>query len=167
MGATVDFSLSSPAPMAGKSLVERRPVADDARFDITAMVDLVFMMNIFFLVSWIGAALAEIDLPAARRCLAADPDTSLVITVMAPEAGRGPQVYLGDGQSGPAMTDPDEIDRRVRAAAEAATGPGKDKKDTVLIKAEKRVRLGDVVRIASSAVSAEGTKLRLAVVEKE
>jgi len=40
-------------------------------------------------------------------------------------------------------------------------------KDTVLIKAEKRLRLRDVASVASAAGSVEGVKLRLAVMEKE
>ena len=57
---------ASPAPDprdGAKPLVARRSLVDDAHFDVTAMVDLVFMMNIFFLVSWVVANLAEMDLP--------------------------------------------------------------------------------------------------------
>ncbi len=63
------------------------------------MVDLVFMMNIYFLVSWIVAASAEVDLPAARHCIAADPDAAMVITIT---AGQPPSVYLGEARPGEA-----------------------------------------------------------------
>ncbi len=66
---------------------------DDARFDVTAMVDLVFMMNIFFLVTWVEAALAEIDLPTARHCTRPDEDKSVIVTIL-----KGPRMYLGDAQ---------------------------------------------------------------------
>lgn len=36
-------------------LVTHRPLRDDAKFDITAMIDLVFMMNIYFLVTTVTA----------------------------------------------------------------------------------------------------------------
>ena len=57
-----------PSPFEENVLVPHKPLVDDARFDVTAMVDLVFMMNIFFLVTWVETALAEIDLPTARHC---------------------------------------------------------------------------------------------------
>ncbi len=147
----------------GKPLVARRPFEEEARFDITAMVDLVFMMNIFFLVTWVGAALAEIDLPAARHCVAADPETSVIVTVMGGDS-RGLEVFVGDARSGPPLVNLSEIEQKVQAAAQAGAREGKD---TVLIKAEKSVRLRDVARIAASAMAVEGLKLRLAVMEKE
>lgn len=154
-----DFSSDS---LLGKPLVARRSLDEEARFDITAMVDLVFMMNIFFLVTWVGAAMAEVDLPPARHCVAADPETSVIITVLG--ADQKLEVFLGEGRSGPPLVDPDEIEQKVSAAAQAGARSGKD---TILIKAEKGVRLRDVARIAASAVAVEGMKLRLAVMEKE
>lgn len=153
---STDFTL-------GKPLVARRSLEEEARFDITAMVDLVFMMNIFFLVTWVGAALAEVDLPAASHCVAADPETSVIVTVMGGDSQKL-EVFLGDGRSGPPMVNPSEIEERVLAAARAGASEGKD---TILIKAEKGVRLRDIARIAGSAVGVEGMKLRLAVMEKE
>ena len=55
-------------------------------------------------------------------------------------------------------------ERAVREAVEA--GVRGDKK-TVLIKAEKNVRLRDVSRIGAVAVSVPGIELKLAVIEKE
>ena len=78
------------SPFDDNPLVPRRRLHDEAKFDITAMIDLVFMMNIFFLVTTVTAALAEIDLPAARHCAPADRDTSIVFTIMAgPDRGHG------------------------------------------------------------------------------
>ena len=86
-------SNAPPSAFAEDVLVPSKPLVDDARFDVTAMVDLVFMMNIFFLVTWVDMALAEIDLPAARHCAAADKEESVVLTIT-----KGPRVYLGDAQ---------------------------------------------------------------------
>jgi hypothetical protein len=70
-------------------LVKRRPIHDEARFDITAMIDLVFMMNIFFLVTTVTAALAEMDLPKAKHVAPADRDTAIIFTITA-GIDRGP-----------------------------------------------------------------------------
>jgi biopolymer transport protein ExbD len=151
---------SGPKPFEENSLVARKPLSDDAKFDITAMVDLVFMMNIYFLVAWIVAASAEIDLPAARHCIAADPDAAVVITIT---AGQTPTVYLGEARPGGGIH-PDEVEWRLKKAAEDGKNEGKT---FVLVKAEKMVRLRDLVRISAAACSAKGMKLNLAVMEKD
>lgn len=148
------------------ALVPRKSAVEDAHFDITAMVDLVFMMNIFFLVTWVGAALAEIDLPTARHCVPADPEACVTVTVLADANTPSPLVYLGEARSSARPVDSAEMEDMIRAAVEK----GKTEippKDTLLIKAEKHVRLQDVVRVAGAATAVEGTKLNLAVVEKE
>jgi biopolymer transport protein ExbD len=145
-------------------LVERKPLAENAEFDITAMVDLVFMMNIYFLVTWVGAALADIEMPAARHCVPADSDDAVVVSVVESGSRQGPAVYLGDVEKGRPLTDPTEIEQRVRSEVEAGSQRGKD---TVVIKAERRLRLRDVARVATAAGSVEGVKLRLGVMEKE
>ncbi|MFO0901057.1 MAG: biopolymer transporter ExbD [Pirellulales bacterium] len=136
--------------------------AHQAHFDITAMIDLVFMMNIFFLVTTVGAALAELDLPAARHAVAAQLDESVVVSVTG-GAGRPTLVYLGDGASGEALRSAEEQEQRIRAACEAGVATGKP---TVLLKAERSVPMREIVRL-SSAASVEGAQLHLAVIEQE
>lgn len=158
--------ISSPSPLGGgleaNPLVPRRPLVDEARFDITAMIDLVFMMNIFFLVTTVTAALAEVNLPAARHCAPADRDNSVIITILAP-GDRGPGIVVVEDSKAD-LSDPDEQERAIREAVEAGV---RSNRSTVLIKAEKGVRLRDVARIGAVAVSVPGTELKLAVIEKE
>lgn len=145
-------------------LTPRRPIHDEARFDITAMIDLVFMMNIFFLVTTVGASLAEIDLPAAKHCVPADRDTSVIVTILAsPDRGPG-LVFVEETPEGRPLVDLAEQERAVRAAVEAGV---RAHKTTVLIKAEKSVRLRDVARIGATAVAVPGTELKVSVIEKE
>jgi biopolymer transport protein ExbD len=150
--------------LSGSRLAARPTRADDAHFDVTPMVDLVFMMNIFFMVTWITAALAEIDLPTAQHCTAADMEASVIVTLINRSNAKGPLVYLGDPQTGQQLSGPAEGESRIREAAQAGMAEGKD---PLLIKAEKRVRLRDVARIGAVAGMVEGMKLKLAVVEKE
>jgi biopolymer transport protein ExbD len=144
-------------------LIARKQMHDDAEFDITAMVDLVFMMNIYFLVTFLTAALGEVNLPTATHVAALDADTAVTLTVLGTLDGEGVQVYLGDGEKGQAITDADEQDERVRATVEEAAGAGKT---AVLIKAEKKVRLRDLFRV-SSAAAVEGMKLHVGVMETD
>jgi biopolymer transport protein ExbD len=149
---------SAPSPFDEDTLIPSKPIADDARFDVTAMVDLVFMMNIFFLVTWTNAANAEIELPVAQHCTAADRDNSTIFTIT-----KGPTVYIGDARPGGALT-PAEVDAKVQQETEKGAVEGKM---TVLIKAEKDVPVRDVIHIGQVATSVRGTNLMLAVVEKK
>jgi biopolymer transport protein ExbD len=166
------MSLNPSSTFDTEPLVARKPVVEDAHFDITAMVDLVFMMNIFFLVTWVGAALAEIDLPTARHCVPADPDQCVLVTMLTDAAGQSPLVYVGAVRSTARSLDSPDMDELLRTAIEkdvqdSRSKPGAVAKDTLLIKAEKRIRLQDVARVAAAAQAIEGMKLNLAVVEKE
>ena len=127
------------------------------------MVDLVFMMNIYFMVSWIGMALAEVDLPTARHCVATDPEEAIVFTVTA-GPGKGCTVHLGG--TGPESAFVGNVDQKITAAVEAAQ---RDKKTTVMIKAKKRVLFRDIAHLASVATGStvKGMNLTLAVMEKE
>jgi biopolymer transport protein ExbD len=151
---------SAPSPFDEDMLVPKKALVDDARFDVTAMVDLVFMMNIFFLVTWAEMARAEIDLPTARHCSAAERAQSIVFTITV--AKGTPAFYIGDG-TGAGQLSAGEIDQRVTTATEDGVREGKN---IVLIKAEKDVLLRDVAHIGSVATAVKGTKLMLAVIEK-
>jgi biopolymer transport protein ExbD len=146
-----------------RGLMPRRVLHADAEFDITAMIDLVFMMNIYFLVTFVTAALGEIDLPAANHAAALDGDKAATITVMAGPDTRSVRVYLGDGKAGAPLVEADDQETQIANAVERAAAEGKS---AVLIKAEKNIRLREMRRIASAA-SREGVTLHIAVMEKD
>ena len=50
----------------GTGFGPKRKAVEDPEFDVTAMVDLVSLMNIYFLVAWVMAMQNEVDLPAAK-----------------------------------------------------------------------------------------------------
>jgi biopolymer transport protein ExbD len=151
-----------PSALGEAALVPRKPLVDEARFDITAMVDLVFMMNIYFLVCWITSALAEVDLPPARHGKAVDGDMAVTFTVTR-EKGQPPMFYVGERKVGKELA-LNEISARVGMAVEEGQKAGKN---VVLIKAERGVRFKDVARVATAAAEIKGMKLHLAVMEKD
>lgn len=145
-------------------LIPRHGAHHEATFDITAMIDLVFMLNIFFLVTTVAAVSAEMDLPIVRHCVATDPDDAVTISLVASDA-QDVTVYLGDGAHGERLTDPNDQVLAVRRATEEGLRSGKS---IVLIKAERAVKLRDVKRISSAAIrDLPGMTLRMAVIEKE
>lgn len=147
----------------GNSLAGKRCEVEDPEFDVTAMVDLVSLMNIYFLVSWVMTMANEVDLPAATRVVAGDPETSVMVIVKKGDE-RGSTVVVGEDADGEVLTDREAILQKVTEAVKAGVKAA-NPKDTLLIKAEKEVPLKDISHIASAA--AEGMKLRLAVFEKE
>src|SRR4029450_3799599 len=114
---------SGPSPYA--ALFPQAQRHADAEFDITAMIDLVFMMNIYFLVTFVTAALGEINLPAANHAVPLDGDKATVITVLAGPDWKTVFVYLGDGKKGAPIVEPEDQATQVASAVEAAAGRGK------------------------------------------
>jgi biopolymer transport protein ExbD len=144
-------------------LIARQPHKEPPEFDITAMVDLVFMMNIYFLVTFVTVAMTEIDLPAATHAAPLDGDSAVVLTVTGGE-GKPVVVFLGDTQTGEPLRDAESQESRIRAAVEQGLAEGKTE---VLLKAEKNLRLGELFRISAAASGVKGMKLNVAVMEKE
>jgi biopolymer transport protein ExbD len=149
------------------TLMSRRPSREQPEFDITAMVDLVFMMNIYFLVTFVGAA--ALNLPAAKFVTALDADEAVIFTVTRSLDGKGATLYVGDSTDGEPITDETEQAQRIQAAVEQGVAEGKK---YALMKAERKVRMADFFRIASLAVAPvgdSGTRLTLhdAVMEKD
>src|SRR5215210_4330985 len=126
-----DLSLTSDLPYA--SLFPRQQRHAEAEFDITAMIDLVFMMNIYFLVTFVTAALGEINLPAANHAVPLDGDKAIVLTVLAGPDWKTVAVYLADGKKGTPLMEPDDQATQIATAVERAAAQGKT---AVLIKAE-------------------------------
>jgi biopolymer transport protein ExbD len=146
------------------SMLRRAMHSEMPEFDVTAMVDLVFMMNIYFLVTFVTVALGEIDLPTATHCAPLDAENAVVLTLVRGAAGRSVVVYVGDTKDGLPLADPERQAEQIQSAVEQGAAEGKTE---VLLKAEKGVRLGDMFRVSTAAAAVEGMKLSVAVMEKE
>ncbi len=156
---------SSGAGGDDESILPRKASHNEAEFDITAMIDLVFMMNIFFLVTTVAAASAQINLPSSSHCVAADPDVSVIVSILeSQEDGGSGQVYLGEANGGVPLETLDDQERQIKVAVEEGV---ELKKNTFLIKAESNVSLRDVARVGGWAASMQGVELKLAVIEKD
>ena len=86
-------------------VLPRRPVKDTAEMDITPMIDITFLLLIFFLVCSTMDQQTDVKLPPARHGSGVDERSSVIITVDARGAGRPPAVYLGDGTAGTPLDD--------------------------------------------------------------
>jgi biopolymer transport protein ExbD len=147
-------------------VIAHRPVRDTGELDITPMIDVTFLLLIFFLVSTTTAMQSAVDLPPARHGEGVSSRTSVVVTVAGSPGGAQAQVYLGDGTSGtPLPVDPQQQTRQIAAYVRSEHLQGKD---TVLVKAGRDVRHRDVARVAEAVGEADvEVHLHLAVKEEK
>lgn len=155
--------LSSLATLAndGGPVLARKRVKTDDSLDITPMIDVTFLLLIFFLVASVPDVQAALELPRAETGLGVSRKESFTISIAAVASGA-PEAYLADGRYGaPLAGSQAEKESRIRAAVQGAARQGiKD----VIIKAEGRVRYRDVEWIVRAA-GIEGMRVHLAVTE--
>jgi biopolymer transport protein ExbD len=145
------------------SPLPRREFKEDSELDITPMIDVTFLLLIFFIVSSVPDVQRALELPTARHGVGVSILTSIVITVADRGAPGRARIYLGDGKVGaPLADDPKQQEAAIRAALERGFSEGKK---TLLIKAERGVLHRDVARVAQLASTVEGLQLNLAVME--
>lgn len=133
-----------------------------SEIDITPMIDIVFLLLIFFMVCSTMENQNTVALPPAQFGSAVSMRNATIITL----AGEGPDmvVYIGDGTDGePLPNDRALQEDMVANAVEAAVREGRT---AVLIKASKRLHWGPISRIEAAATRIEGVTLHKAVHEE-
>jgi biopolymer transport protein ExbD len=188
LGSTFDQLL----PEGGTPLPMRRRRRDDGgELDITPMIDIVFLLLIFFLVASIPEMNAQAKLPPARHGVGINPRRSVIITVAETSDPRRGEVYLADGVEGQPMPVepaaqaaaieqavqgnagyrlPDDIDAQERIIRQAVRfGAERLGFTDVLLKAERGVVHREVARVAEAVGSAgvDAVQLNIAVLEEE
>ena len=144
-------------------IMVRRPLEDTAELDITPMIDITFLLLIFFLVCSTASTQTAVDLPPAQFGDGVSERTAVIFSVL-PGTGSGPaQVYLGS-TSGIRL--PDEPKAQEQAIVQAVEdGFAQRGEATVLVKAAKNVKHREVSRVAAAAGLVEGIRLYMAVLE--
>ena len=134
--------------------------------DITPMIDITFLLLIFFLVASRMTDEAFIKLPAARNGTAVSSDTSVIIT-LAKGTGEDAIIYKGDGAYPETeLTSINLEDQQTELEGYIENGLTVDSKQQVLIKAEEGVRHRDVARVARAAGEAKAAVMYVAVMEE-
>lgn len=139
-----------------------RAVSNDDELDITPMIDITFLLLIFFLVSSKMNAEQAVDLPKARHggVVAAK---EAVIIVMKRGSGDQAEVLKADGS--PFSADTEQQNAEIAEYVQQGLDAGKKH---VIIRAEGSVRHGEIGRI-SEAISEsleEGELINIAVMEQ-
>lgn len=151
-------------PDEDEPLLPKRRLRSDDEMDITPMIDMTFLLLVFFLVASTPDVQTAVDLPPAHYGQGVSQHRATMIT-LALGGGDGVEVYLADGKVGPPLPDnPEEQEQLIQDAVEAGIGAGKV---DVIIKAERTVVHREVSRVAAAAGAVEGARLYVAIFEVE
>lgn len=146
-------------------LVRPRDRTDDAEMDITPMIDITFLLLIFFVVCSIADQQTSIELAKATHGKGVTERDAIVITVAGGGIDAAP-VYLADGVQGAPLAGDWDAQRDLIEAT-VAQGQREEQKENVLIKADRHVAHRDVARVIKAASRVEGVKIHLAVLEEQ
>ncbi|ASV73885.1 metal ion transporters (Cu(2+), Fe(2+), etc.), transport facilitation [Thermogutta terrifontis] len=148
-----------------EAIVFRRPRQESVDFDITPMIDVTFLLLIFFLVASSMDVGRALELPPARHGKGASPAQATIITVAYQGDNASPAVYLADGKVGTPLPD-DPQQQREQIVAAVREGVLSGKRD-VIVKAERKLRHKDVARILEDIGEVQGVRIYIGVLEKD
>lgn len=147
-------------------VIQRRRVRDDAEMDITPMIDITFLLLIFFLVASKMDSDSEVTLPAARNGTAVTVKSSAVLTIT-PGNGETVNVYTGNGAIEKYRIVTADLAEQESAIAEYIERMIRDEnKQQVIIKAEKSVKHREVARVMQACGYVDDAKVFVAVLEE-
>lgn len=133
--------------------------------DITPMIDITFLLLIFFLVTSTPDEDTAIVLPEALHGDAVSQLESTVFTVAQTGIDVAP-VYAADGKIAKALL-PEEASAREAAILEEVRAGLAENKPNVIIKADRGVAYRHVAAVVASVSKAEGIQLHLAVTDTD
>ena len=143
--------------LLNRQLSELSDIVDE-NLDLTPMVDVVFQLMTFLLLTYQASAEPAVNMPEARTGVGIEDTESIVLTVTPPDAPDGPaNVYEGlELNPERRLTGPDAI----RLAVEQGLATGKRR---VVVQADGDVPYGEVLRITGEAGVVPGVTLHVGV----
>jgi biopolymer transport protein ExbD len=141
----------------------RRETDDNVEehIDMTPMVDVVFQLMTFLLLSSQMSGGEIVNVPPAVHGIGVQKDTSAIVIILPPaEAGGTSRILVGEDLNAPVA----ENDDAIRKYLSSAVAQGRSR---VIIQADGLVDHGEVLRVASVVGDVEGTSLHIAVQEPQ
>ena len=136
---------------------------DDVDMDITPMIDITFLLLIFFIVSSTPDQQTAIDLPMATHGDGVSQIDSVVFTIAEGGVNAAP-LYAADGRiAGTEL--PDDPEGRREQVRELVTKGFRENKTNVIIKGDKNVAYRNVAQLITSISQVQGVKIHLAVLD--
>jgi biopolymer transport protein ExbD len=135
-------------------LVARKKLPD-GELDITPMIDVTFLLLIFFMVASNMQGNKRLDLPAARHGVGVEAGGATKIEVLLEQGAASPRIRLEDGSFTDVAGVKQHVEQRVR-----------DGRRQVIIKAERRVPHGFVQQVTRAVNEIEGVQFFIGVDDK-
>lgn len=145
--------------MSGGGGFKKKNSAEEADLDITPMIDVTFLLLIFFMVTSTMQQESAVNVPPANFGVGKDANTSSVITILASKGGGQPRVLLGDGSG-------DEARSMDMVTAYVQQGVGEGKRQ-VIIKADRDVNHGKVQEVLKALGEIEDLEFAVGVEETQ
>jgi biopolymer transport protein ExbD len=163
LSMTEDAHADERQDPAAPLMSRQRPTVDD-EMDITPMIDITFLLLIYFLLVSVPDMQASIQLPHARH---GDPVSQRIATVitLGESSGESSPVYLADGKVPAALAEGNLSAQRTVIVEHVRRGLQDEDRIDVVIKADRRVPHREVARVMQAASQVEGIRLHLAVLE--
>ncbi len=159
-----EHSEAAPADDAA-AIRPRQRQREDIDMDITPMIDMVFLLLIFFLVSSTPDQKTSIELPKAQYGVAVTQNDSVIFTIGEGGLNVAP-AYAADGRI-PGTELPDDTKARVERVRELVERGFLDDKTKVVVKGDKNVAHRDVAQLIKAASQVNGVKIHLAVMDSD
>lgn len=141
--------------LSGTSFKKKKKKADEADLDITPMIDVTFLLLIFFMVTSTMQQESAVNVPPANFGVGKDANTSTIITILAAKGGGQSRVLLGDGSG-------DEARSMDSVTAFVQQGVGEGKRQ-VIIKADRDVNHGRVQEVLKALGEIEDLQFAVGV----
>lgn len=136
---------------------------EDAEMDITPMIDVTFLLLIFFIVCSTADQQSTVQLATAKHGKGVSERDSLVILIEEGGLDGAPVILEESGKT--LSTDPEQQKEEVRMAVEESQQ--EDEKRHVLVKADRNVACRDVEQVIKGISRVDGMQIHLAVLENE
>ncbi len=144
-----------------------KPKLEEAEMDITPMIDITFLLLIFFTVASRIDVDAQVKLPKAQHGTAVPSKSSVIITMTAGENGTA-QIFKGDStESSLRVSTSDFAKQEQELIAYIEHGISEERKEQVIIKAEREVKARELARVGRAVGAVEGIAMFVGVLEKQ
>ena len=137
--------------------IKPRKALEDTEMDITPMIDITFLLLIFFLVASKMDESTAVQLPSTKTGMNVPVKEAVVITVAEGPSDDTAAVYKGDGAAPGRELDYSSVEALETAIIEFVTEEAENdqKKKWVLIKGAKGVKYKHVNEVAKAAAAVE------------
>ncbi|QDU81982.1 Biopolymer transport protein ExbD/TolR [Polystyrenella longa] len=145
-----------------KALLAKKKKPEDADLDITPMIDVTFLLLIFFMVTSTMQESSNISPPGARHGDGTNKGDSVIITIAAPDTPTDePEIRFGDKPNSP-IINLGQVEAEVKTAV-AALGI---KEPNVIIKADRDTPHGYVQQVLREIDHIENVRYHIGVEDK-